>query len=163
MRVKRTAKLKRNHGEAFLSKCKEITIRLDNGEEVEFNVADELRIPSDPDLLLQAARKAPARVAFWAYQAERALGAVRKLEIRLAQVEGEYDLKYRGAIDDSPLVLTEKVVKAHLDLDTSVRRVRVSLNRVRMQKGLIFAIAGAVEHRCYVLRKLVAQPAYDAT
>jgi len=132
-----------------------IEVRLENGSKVAFRMETELLFPTDPDAVREAATKGPAQLAFWAYQAERALHAVRVQELKTKKVESEWYIRYRKyrneQTDDFP---TEAQLRADLDLDDEVLAARTKLHTTKQQYGLIKAMRDSVEHRIYLLRRL---------
>ena len=148
-----------SHGEDYLQHLEAIKITLENGQTVTFRRDRELRIPDDPTLLVRAARNAPSRLEFWAYQAERALREVRRLEIRERQVLGELALTYRQYFKDETeeTFITDTMVRERVDYDDTATSARANLNKARHQYNLLRWFRDAQEHRCFVIRRLVAQ------
>ena len=150
-------KKKRKHGEDYLETIAAINIRLEGGEDVEFDLAEELHVPTDPDLVLAELRAIPARLAFWAYQTERALGVVRNVEHELGKVESENDLIFRKWYDEeTDETYTEAMIRARVSLDEKVKHLRVKLNGARKNYGILRSARDAMEHRSFVLRRIVA-------
>lgn len=151
MRPKRTAR----SSEDYLANIEAVTIRLENGEAVKLKVEREVRIPTDPDRLIEAARKAPARLAFWAYQSERALAALRKQERETARVEGFTYQVYRKVYEEDGQEPTEAMIRAAVDQDPKVRTARIALSSRKTEYGTLRAVRDAVEHRSWMLRSLL--------
>lgn len=142
--------------EDFLNNVDAISIRLDNGEVVELVIADEVEIPTDIDELVSAGRKSAAKLAFWSYQAERALEDVRRCEQKLATTEGRhYDLYRLFFTDEAGVDPTEGMIRAKIDQDTQVRQSRLALRRRRREYGLLRAVRDAVDRRDSMLRALL--------
>ena len=129
---------------------------MENGEEVRLNIARETRIPTDPDRMIEAARTAPARLAFWAYQSERALGALRAAERECLRVEGYHYQLYRKMFEEvQNITPTEGMIRASVDQDPAVRKVRIALNARKSEYGTLKAVRDATEHRAWLLRALL--------
>lgn len=151
-------KKKITHGEDCLANIAAIEIHLENGEYVSFSMDEELRIPTDPLEVLKEARKAPARLAFFAYQAERQLSNVRKLEIDVAEEEGFCDLVTRKWYDEhTSEEYTETMVRSRVAIDKKIKSSKMTLNSARMRYSILRALRDSLEHRLYVLRKIVGQ------
>lgn len=142
--------------EDYLRDLTSVTIRLESGEDVRLNIARETRIPADPDRLKEAARTAPARLAFWAYQSERALAALRKTEREAARIEGYHYQVYRKLYEEHENVdPTEAMLRAAVDQDPKVRAARIALSSRKTEYGTLRAVRDAVEHRSWMLRTLL--------
>ncbi len=145
------------YGEDLLPEIESVTIKLENGSVVTFNMEDELCVPDGPIALEVAARRSPSRYAFWAYQTERALAEVRKQEIKLAHVTGEEWLVhkeyYRTETDDR--YIAKETLQAHVDISTKVRSEQVRLDGLRKQYGILRSLRDALERRDFTLRKLL--------
>jgi len=142
--------------EDYLADVAAITIKLENGEEVELDIASETYVPTDSEELAEAARRSPAKLAFWAYQTERALEDLRRQEQHLVQYEGRnYDLYRVYFTDEQAVDPTEAMIRAKLDQDSEVRRWRLALRRRRREYGLLRAVRDAVDRRDSVLRTLL--------
>ena len=151
---RRTESAKRLNGEAFLGELESIEIKLVNGKLVTFDLASELEVPRDPDDMREAALSAHSRLAFWAYQEQRALQAVRKQEKKLDEVEGHAHLLWRKYYDDlSTEFATNDMIKSRLSLEPTVQTERIRLQTFRYQYGVIHALKDSLEHRCHLLRK----------
>jgi len=165
--VKKKATAK--HGEDYLSDLQSIKLTLDNGKKVELDWKEEVWIPDDPVGVLREAKRATSRYAFWAYQAERALQRVRKLEMDEAAMSGEKDYAYRlmfnnqEKLSDNAFGLqpTETLIKGHVANDTDVKTARVKLNGARRDYGVLRAVAEAMRQRCFILNQLVAHQAKE--
>jgi hypothetical protein len=147
------------HGEDLLSEISEITIKLESGKIVRLDVEEELCVPDGPIALEHAARRSPARFAFWAYQTERALGQVRAEEIKLAHKTGEVWLAhkeyYRKETDDR--FIAKETLQSHVDISTEVRSLQIRVDKLRKQHGILRAIRDAVGYRDFVIRKLLGR------
>jgi hypothetical protein len=144
--------------EDLLKKLGPITIELENHQKVALSAASELRIPDGPNAILAAQRTAPARYAFWAYQAEIQNGRVRALQRKLEMKEGQGDLTFRKYICmECEWDVTEGGVKALKDVDATIGGLRVALNRARKEYGILRAMKEALNHRCFALDRLVAR------
>jgi len=149
---------KTKHGEDYLSSLERIEIRLENGEKVDFSWETELSIPDGPDEQLRAARKAPARLAFFAYQAERMLHKVRTLEGELAENEGLADLTWRKYYEEhTSEEYTEQMIRSRIAMDGKVKTTKINLNYARKCYGYLRALRDSLDHRVYVLNALVGQ------
>jgi hypothetical protein len=166
--VQKKAKIVKR-SEDYLSDLDEIKIKLDNGKTVSLKWKEEVWIPDDPVGVVREARRAPSRYAFWAYQTERALQRVRKLETDEAAIAGEKNYAYRlmfnqqDGLSDAAFGLqpTEGLIKSHVDNDQDVKAARVKLNGARRDHGVLRAVAEAQRQRCFVLNQLVAQQAKE--
>lgn len=148
------------HGEDYLKDVESIQVKLESGKMITFVVDDEMGVPEDLEAQRTATRKAHARYAFWAYQTERALHFVRKLEKELRETEGHADLVYRKWYDEeTDEEYTEGMVRARVSTDVTVTTASAKLNSARRQYGLLRCVRDAMEHRCYILRRLLAQEA----
>jgi hypothetical protein len=147
------------HGEDFLSGLEAVTIKLENGTVVTINVEDELCVPEGTIALEHEARLSPSRFAFWAYQAERVLGKLRAEEVKLAHQTGEVWLThkeyYRTETDDR--FIAKETLQAHVDISTDVRSIQIKVDKLRKQYGILRAIRDAVEHRDFVIRRLLGK------
>lgn len=144
--------------EDYLDQIEAITIRLESGEKVTLKVRSEVRIPTDPIRMREAAIKAPAKLAFWAYQTELALSRVRKAELELARVEGREYQVFRAYYNEEGVFVTEPLLKASVDQSPKVRAARLALNGRRREYGALRAVRDAVEHRTWTLRTLLQHP-----
>lgn len=155
---KRRAQASLRESAAALSDIRALRVRLENGERVEFDLSRELAVPTDPDELLQEARKAPAQVAFWSYQAERGLERVRKAESLLARKEAHQYLVYRRWYETEECVdPTEAMLRARLDQDWELRKFRVALRARRKEYGDLRAARDAVDLRARMMRTLLGR------
>jgi hypothetical protein len=142
-----------------LLRLERIVITLENGKTERFNPADELRIPTDPHEVWEAARVAPQRLAFWDYQAERMLRKVRDTEIALEQSEGETDLVYRRHYTEEGEKITEALIRARVNIDERPIALRKDLNALKEAYGFLRATTDAIRHRMFVLNKLLSKDA----
>ena len=146
-------------GEDYLDRVQAVRVTLENGERVTLPIRPEVAIPEDPALMERAARKAAAKLAFWAYQTERGLSRVRKAELEVSEEEGrEYEVFRRYYLDEGRTP-TEPMLKAALDhLSPKVRAARIALNARRREYGVLRSIRDAVDHRAWILRTLLKKP-----
>lgn len=153
----KTKKLRRN-GEDYLGSVAAITLELEDQQSVTFSLASESRIPKDPKAILEAARKAPARLSFWAYQTERALKALRAAETVAERTEAEWYKRYRKWREQEDAHHpTERNIGADITLDRECARARIRRDQAKYHYGIIRSLKEVAEHRLYVLRKLLDQ------
>ena len=144
--------------DAALKKLGTLKVRLESGQDVWLNIADELKIPTGVDTLMEAARHGCERYAFWAYQAEIQASRIRALERKLEIVEAQGDVTMRKYIhNECEWDVTEKGVAALKDAQPDIGNARVALNRARKEYGRLRVIAKAMDHRCFALDRLVAR------
>lgn len=155
MRSRRMTPKERAKGALHLSDVAQVTLVLESKATVVFTPDDEMAIPTDPAEMRQAALRAPAQLAFWSYQTERALRDVRQTEYELTKVEGEMSLVYRQWFLSQKNTYTEDMVRSRVSVDAKVDALRNQLLTVREIYGIIRATRDSVEHRCYVLRKII--------
>lgn len=146
--------------EDYLDRIEAVTITLEDGERVKLRVRPEVTIPEDPVKMERAARRAPARLAFWAYQTEIALSRVRKAELALGQVQGlEYEIHRRDLMENQGRVVTEPMLRASLDhRSPQIRAAMIALNARRREYGVLRSIRDAVDHRAWTMRTLLKKP-----
>lgn len=148
-------------GEDLLRHLSSVVIRLESDEEVLFNLDDELSVPHDPADLIEEAERAPAKTAFWAYQMERALRKVRDGENELEILEGEKYVTVRDHLMTHPdwrvAKPTDALIRSVMVQQDSVGDLREKLSALREAYGILRAVKDACEHRCFLLRKLIAQ------
>lgn len=141
-----------------LSDVSALQVRLENGETVCFDMRDVLEIPTDPEELWEAGRRAPAECAFWNYQTERALERLRKAEERYDQVEGRQYLVYRHWYEhDECVEPTEAMIRARLNQDSKIRSFRIALRARKKEYGAVRAVRDAVNHRVSMVRTLIGR------
>lgn len=143
------------HGEDALAGIEAVKIRLENGAIVTHRVADELAVPEDPRQLEIAARKSSARLAYWLYQTELALDAVRTLERELDTLRGILDFRYRANFMESEGDYREGMVSAAVNIDRDAIQLRKKLDHARKQHGLLRSVSKAMERRDFVLGQLL--------
>lgn len=143
------------HGEDLLKEIEEIVLTLENGRVVRLRLASELEIPTGPDEVRSAAERGPGRVAFWTYQMERALGRVRDLERELAKMESQTSLVYGRFLKEEEERVTDSVLRDRVNIDETVDAKRKELSDAKTAYGFLRAACGAIEHRMYVIRKLL--------
>jgi hypothetical protein len=138
----------------YVDRIPEITLTMEDGTHCTFRWSREVVIPAD--LLAQKREylRAPAQIAFWAYQTERALRDVRDKEKALAAKEGEMNLVYRQWYTSENQEYTEGQIRARVDTDGVVATAREDLNSARNMYGTLRSLRDAVEHRVHVLRQL---------
>jgi len=145
------------HGEDALHGIEALKIRLDNGTVVTFVVADELRVPSNPLKLAQAARQSPARLAFWRAQAAKARQRFRVKEREYDYTYSAYDLTHRAANNDADGEYTERLVRSQVLVTREVLQSRKKMEQAEEQADLLRAVADAVEHRAYTIRRMISE------
>jgi len=144
-------------GESFLHNIEEITIRLEDGDELRVDLRRELHTPEDPVHLRHAMARAPARFAFWAYQYERANAEVKKAEHELAQEEAIVWHIYKKQFDDIfGRNYYHNIITQRVNADESVLDKRRHVADAQKHAGILRALRDAVQHRIYVLRALAA-------
>lgn len=154
MTPRRKSEAIKHNGEDFLSDLESIEIKLENGTVVKFDISSELAVPVDPDKMYEAALSAHSRLAFWAYQEQRALLCVRKQEKKLEETEANSHLIWRKYYDDfSTEFPTNDMIKSRVALEPTVQTERIRLQSFRHQYGVIHALKDSLEHRCHLLRK----------
>lgn len=151
------AKRNPKYGEDALADIETVKVALDNGKVVPFRLADELVIPSGQLALVQADRRAPARLAFWRYQWAKAASRARSLEREYDYVVAEIDILQRAANVDAGGDYTERLVKSQVDITKDVVQKRKELERALETRDVLKGVADAMEHRCYSIRRLLAQ------
>lgn len=151
------------HGEDYLADIEEIVLTLENAKVVKLKLKGELTIPTDPVEIRREAEKGPGRVAFWQYQAERAAGRVRDLERELAYMESQTSLTYNEFLKSEQERITDAILRARVDIDPKVEAKRKDLSDMKTSYGVLRATCGAIEHRMYVLRKLLTTAGEQAT
>jgi len=142
--------------DSVLSEIESIAIKLESGTVKNFVIADELAVSSDPVQVHKQALTAHSRFAFWEYQAARALRTLRSAEIDLARLEGDRRYRYAKAAKQSDPYAASAVVEGLLDSDSSVIAARNNLNQLREHWNILRCVAGALDHRAHLLRKLLA-------
>jgi len=161
-RKRKTEKAVLRDSADVLADVEAIEVRLENGETVSFNMADELHIPAEAGALAKAARKTAAQVAFWNYQTERALKRVRSAEIKLARDEGKQWLVYRKYhMEEECETPAQGTLRARVDYDRSLWTFRVALQARRKEYGVVRSMRDAVNHRSNMVRTLIGK--YEPT
>lgn len=154
------------HSEGLLVGLEKVTLTLEDKTEVTLNVSEELRIPEGSIPIWKASRKAPARYAFWAYQTARALASVRFTEQLLVEKSAEVNTVMRRAISDGDMDgVLGMTVEAHhygvvdsmVNQDKEVKELARRLMKRREMYELLRAIRDAMEHRTFILRKMLNQ------
>lgn len=149
-----------HHGECFLPSFPLFAIDLEGGKTVRLPIAAELDIPTDPEERERAATTAHSRLAFWDYQMERALAAVRRQETRLDEVEGMSQLIWRKWHEENmATTATNDEARGHVALERDVQTARNTLTDLRERYGILRCVRDALVHRAHLLRKLVASAA----
>jgi hypothetical protein len=134
-----------------------IRVKLEGDKVVHFDPHEELLIPDAPREIKSEAKKAPARFAFWAYQAERVLAKVRELEAELDRAVAEADLIHRNWRAEEAGEYREGEIRSYVQRDKPVVTLRRALKDTREHYGLLRAIKDAHEHRCKILQGLLYQ------
>jgi hypothetical protein len=148
--------------ESALDGVEALEIVLENGERASFNLSEELAIPRDPRELFEAGRQSPAKLAFWNYQTERALHALRKAEAKLASAEGREYLIWRTFYEqEQGSVPTEATIRSHLSRDTKLHGFQVALRARKKEYGALRAVRDAMDHRDSMVRTLIGR--YEPT
>lgn len=156
-RKKKRVKRRTLHGEDHLAGLEAIEISLESGETLRVRMSDELAIPDDPDERVSEAQRAPARLAFWMYQAERVLHILRGAERELARIEGLLYKRIRTDIDEHTTDMpTEGNIHAQLAYHPDLIPEKEHVDRLRKRYGVLRSLRDALEHRAYVLRRLIA-------
>ena len=132
-----------------------VRIKLENGTVETFDLATELHVPSDPEGIHREAANSSGQLAFWGYQAERALRVVRNAEVELANQEGWTAAAHRKLRDDEAESYTERLIQGCVDQDPKIRKLRVALASKREQYGTLFAVKEAIRERSATLRGLL--------
>lgn len=141
-----------------LSDVEALQVKLESGEVVSFDLREMLEIPTDPEELWDAGRKAPAQCAFWGYQTERALERLRKAEQRYESEEGRQYLVYRHWYETEQCVEpTEAMIRARLSQDAKIRPFRIALRTRKKEYGAVRAVRDAVNHRVSMVRTLIGK------
>lgn len=150
--------LRPRHGEDHLQDVEAITLVLDNGERTTLKIADELAVPDDPVELMREAKRAPARMAFWAYQMERALATLRAKERSFAKCEGMEYMIARTYIQDHTEVeiATEGNIRSRVSQSPTWNAEKEEVERAQRSYGVLRAVREALEHRSHLLRRLIA-------
>lgn len=149
------------HSEDYLADIDAVTVRLDSGKTVAFNLEDELKIPSDPILLEHESRRASGRLAFWGYQAAIAKAAVKEAERQYDMAYANADLIQRHSLSDEGGEYTERVIKSlveHTDFpDVKADALTKRKEFVQASKNyeVLSAIVKAVEHRAFTISALL--------
>ena len=146
----------REQGSVHLAEVSGVAITLENGRTVTLKPADELSVSADPLELREEALRAPAQLAFWAYQTERASTQVRQTERDLAHREGFASLTYRQWYNDQKATYTEDMIRSRVSIDAEVDKLRNQLLTHKQLYGVLRAMRDSVEHRAYVLRRLTS-------
>mgnify|MGYP005853119921 CR=1 FL=1 len=146
-----------------LATVKALRLHLEDGTDADFDLSKELAVPRSHAERIKALERSPAQLAFWRYQAARAAGQARKAETERDRIEGETTLILRKWIDDTQDYSANDfgVLRGHLNADATVNRYRRKADAAKRDAEKVRAVADAVEHRMYVLRKLVDVTEYD--
>lgn len=147
-------------GEDYLSCLAPLQLLLEDGNTYVFRMADEVPpIPEDPRELLSELRKSASRLAFWAWQEQRALGQLRQVERTLAEREGiEYRTVRRLLSEHGDMEMpTEGNIRAMLAFAPALKTEKDLLAEAQRRYGQVRALREALEHRSHSLRRLVNQ------
>jgi hypothetical protein len=133
---------------------------------VAFRVLDELAVPDDLNLVRLASAKAPARLAFWAYQAAVLDDKLRAAKLLYDRLRGMRALAWRRALDGHDLKDAQNygwdsriygLLDNYLAQDTELVDARRRVDRLQKHRDVVCCIRDAVEHRTFILRKLLTQ------
>ena len=154
---RRRAKPDYRHGEQVLADLESVTIILENGRRQRFRIDAELSVSDDPVELHAQALTAHARYAFWSYQADRALQRLREAEAAHAKIEGETRYAYARTLKDEDRYTSHSTVEGLVSSDPKVETSKKHLNDVRGDWSILRTVAGALDHRAHLLRRLLAK------
>lgn len=93
------------------------------------------------------------------------MAVVRRQEVELAKLEGETYLVYREWYQEhtDEDYISNDMIQARVASDNTVVSKRQQLSRARKQYNLLRSMRDAQDHRCHILRRLIAQSAAEAT
>lgn len=140
--------------DALTQVLRDVEITLDNGDTVSLDPWAEVRIPDNLNLIPSELAKAPARYAFWSYQADRALRAVREQENEVKRIVAECGLTAREVIRQGQNDVTEAKVREHVDVNKRVREAREKLIEFQAAYDMLKTVANAHNHRCFILQRI---------
>lgn len=151
-------KPRRVHGEDWLDRLDTITLRLENGDRVEFRIAEEVSIPPDASLhdLRRLDAASPGRLAFWSAQVARQRRALAKARRAALKVEAESDLVARRyVVNDTDFTPTERVFRSYTDTQPELKQARLKVDEAQYVLDLLEAVREAVRTRSFVLGRLL--------
>lgn len=160
--TRRRAKPTYRHGEHVLAEVESITIVLENGRKQSFKIDRELEVSDDPAEMHEQALTAHARYAFWSYQADRALERLREAEADHARLEGTKRYGYVRTLKEQDQFTSNTTIEGLLQTDPKIESSRKRLNALRADWTILKTVAGALDHRAHLLRRLLARD-QDAT
>ena len=148
---------KRQSGEDWLDRIAALTIRLENGEKVTFDMAKEVAIPNATlSELRELERTSAARYAFWAAQVARQRWDVQKCKRRLIKHEADADVVCRKfVLEGTDYIVTERTVRSHVDLQPSVKQARTKLDEAEYQLEILETVRDAVHKRSFSVGRLL--------
>jgi hypothetical protein len=160
-----SARTDAEHGERYLDRLVAVIVRLESGETLQFNRKAETWIPDDLDAQIREAKRAPARIAFWSYQMDRALRKVRELELEQKKTEGEWGLIARKYYQEETeeRIVTDAMVRAQMYCRAEWQTVTARLNAARNTYDIMRTMVAALDHRCYILRRLIGRESPQET
>ena len=142
-----------------------LTIRLEGGGDAEMNIAAELSIPDGRIEQSRELVKAPSRLAFWAYQRDRARLKLRERERQLKKLEADAGIACRRYLDDGH---NDEAVKNDWSSKTfgligdmvnqqeDVHEERTAVNQLRYEYDVLNTVTQSMEQKCFALRRLVS-------
>lgn len=150
-------KPRRQYGEDWLDRIAALTLKLENGETADFDLSKEIAIPHATVSELRKLESTSAgRYLFWASQAARQRREVQRCKRRLAKAEADADLVCRKfVLEDTDYPLTERTVRSHVDLQSSVKKARTKLDEAEYQLEVLEAVRDAVHQRSFSLGRLL--------
>lgn len=147
-----------NHGESYLAGLQRVKVELVNGEVIEFDWEAEFAIPLGLEEKYRAAEIAPARLAFWSAQHERAESQYRVARNELQTVVGALDDAYRLEHDQKNYHYTERSIRSLIRCSEEYIKRRKGLDELKTQAATLRAIRSALERRCWMLQTLISKP-----
>lgn len=149
-----TSKIRRLRAAEALSYVEAVRLRLDNGEVCAFDIASEVRI--ERKNIRATARNAPSDYAFWAYAAARAKANAQSAKRRLERIEARDLIAFaQSSKQRFGSFVSGDQVRAFVTMTPEVRSARKKFDRLQHAAELVEGIRAAMDHRLYVLRKLV--------
>ena len=151
--------LKFSTGAEAINSIANLTLVMENGEQLTFSMADETEVPEDLDQCFKYYQKAAAQQAFWQYQTERMLHTVRFFETGLAKAEGDASVRLRDKLQDErpDELIAESAVNHAAACHPEIVKLKNSLNQLRLTYGLVKSVSDAVRRRSEVLKTCVEQ------
>lgn len=143
-------------GDQAVGACRAIVFRLEGGDEVSFDLAEETRIPGDIQEQWELLGAVPARLAFWLYQERRAFRQLRLAEAGCKQVEAEWYLRCRASLMQIDTSLpTERYIESTMVMQDDVRTARRRVMVAKNFQEQATAAREAVQSLLHVLRTRV--------